>query len=206
VRIDLDGTEGANALRFDVGGATCALSIAGPQGGQLDAEAVEVTGLASTSSIRVAAGSVAVVGGTVPAIDADGSAVRVESGCTLTALELKDGTARIGSSWSGDLNVLGGTVEVVGTATGTCTVVGGTVQWKGTGNLNAPQIGAGGTVTTEGGAGPLALTGIIARLDATALFRDRFTRVARPYKIDCVFAGTGGIEVGEDCQITVDDR
>lgn len=206
VRIDLDGTEPANAIRLDVGGATCAMTVTGSQGGQLDAEAVEVTGMASTSSVRASNGSVAVVGGTVPTIAGELSAVRIESGCTLTGLEFKDCSSRVASSWSGDLNVLGGTCDVTGTATGTCKVVGGTVVWKGSGNLNAPQIGAGGTVTTEGGSAPLALTGTIARLDATARFRDPFTRLARPYDIDNVFAGTGGIEVGQDCKITVDDR
>ena len=203
VRIDLDGREEANAIRLDVGGATCALTVTGAQGGQLDGEAVEVTGMASTSSVRVANGSVAVAGGVVPTIAGDGSAVRIESGATLTAIELRGCSSRVGSSWSGNLDVLGGTCDVVGTATGTCTVVGGTVAWKGSGNLNAPQIGAGGTVTTDGGSAPLALTGTIAKLDATAGFRDPFTRLARPYAIASTYAGMDGLELGRTFTLTV---
>lgn len=206
VRIDLDGTEDANGIRLDVSGATCALTVTGVQGGQLDAEAVEITGMASTSAARVSNGSLAVVGGVVPTVAGDSSAVRVESGCTLTGVELKDCTARIGSSWGGDLNVLGGTCDVVGSATGTSTVVGGAVNWKGSGNLNAPQIGDGGLVTTAGGSAPLALTGRVALLHPTAGFADPFTRLARPYDIDTVDSGTGGIDVGTNLRVTIDTR
>jgi len=205
VLVHLSARDRAGAFRLDCDATATVVSVIGEQAGRLDGEQVEVKGGTGACAVRLANAAVAVVGGAVAVLAADGGVVRVEAGVTLGAVELKDTTARIGATWTA-LDVTGGQVDVMRAATGPLTLRAGTVNWKGSGNFNAPQLGVGAVLSTQGGADPIAVTGVIVKLGGNAVLDDPFTRITRPYSVDLLGSGPSGLNVGPDARITVAAR
>ena len=195
VLVESPASDAAGQVRLlSAAGSAVTLAVAGDgAGGGLGAEAVEVRGLPSGSTVTATGAGVAVAvrAGQVAAVATlrvAGGSARCGAGVTLGAAELRDSDARLDCSYT-TLAVDGtGTVTVAGAAAGTNTVVdGGTVAWRSTGSPGTVKVGPGGAV--DFGRAPASVSlGAAAELSAGAAWLDPAGRVARPYSLTLVRA------------------
>lgn len=212
VRIEQSRQDQAQQIRLlQVSASACAFSVIGDGGGSaVGSEAVEVRGLASTSSVNASGGSVAVATAagataTLTGVTATNATVRLGAGVTLTDISLANCQAQIDCGYT-NLDVdIGGTVIVGTAAAGTNTTVDdGTISWRSSGSPGTVNIGSGGSFDASLAPAAFAVTDPVTVSGGGSLL-DPAGRITRPYELAVSRARLSevSVDVGTDRVLTV---
>ncbi len=170
VTVETSGQDQGGAVRIKSTGAAATYTIMGDAAARLDAEPVEVYGLAATSVLRCVSSGVAVCPldgqvGEVLTLTGEESAVRWGSGTTLGAATLKNCQWRGEASWTTLTQLEGGSGEVgraAASGNSGLLVYAGTVSWRSTGATgNSPVVGAGATIDFSQAPGSVTVGGTV---------------------------------------------
>ena len=159
-------SDSAAQVRLQFTGAAATVTVTGSGAAAWPgSESVELTGLAASSVVNIAASSVAMCPltgqtGTVTTLRATDATVRVGPGCTLASANLTNTNGLILCSYTALEMDRGGTVTVSGSGSGTTTTLdGGTLAWQSTGGPGTATVGSDAVLDLSEAPAAVALAG-----------------------------------------------